>query len=234
MEDSLISISEILRSFKKRLWIIILITLITTIFGFSRTRGLVPSYSGYMKVLISTSEKEMDYYSPEQIEYYSNFSNIFLEIIRAGDYLEKPLKKNDVKTSYEVVKNGIGIAPGANVPIFTISYSGGNEDDIEKIINTIYHCLMNELKEVQPNVKSKVVSDINVNTIYPNKKKFIVLGFAVGLIFSSGIVMVLIYLDGSVKNRKQLEKITGLPILGMIPKHEREFEKEERKNVYSG
>ncbi|WP_422145465.1 Wzz/FepE/Etk N-terminal domain-containing protein, partial [Clostridium sp.] len=54
MEDSLISISEILRSFKKRLWIIILITLITTIFGFSRTRGLVPSYSGYMKVLIST------------------------------------------------------------------------------------------------------------------------------------------------------------------------------------
>ena len=182
MEDSLISISEILRSFKKRLWIIILITLISTIFGFSRTRGLVPSYSGYMKVLISTSEKEMDYYSPEQIEYYSNFSNIFLEIIGAGDYLEKPLKKNDVKTSYEVVKNGIGIAPGANVPIFTISYSGGNKDDIEKIINTIYHCLMDELKEVQPNVKSKVVSDINVNTIYPNKKKFIVLGFAVGLI----------------------------------------------------
>ena len=234
MEDSLISISEILRSFKKRLWIIILITLITTIFGFSRTRGLVASYSGYMKVLISTSEKEMDYYSPEQIEYYSNFSNIFLEIIRAGDYLEKPLKKNDVKTSYEVVKNGIGIAPGANVPIFTISYSGGNEDDIEKIINTIYHCLMDELKEVQPNVKSKVVSDINVNTIYPNKRKFIVLGFAVGLIFSSGIVMVLIYLDGSVKNRKQLEKITGVPILGIIPEHEREFEKEERKNVYSG
>ena len=233
MEDSLISISEILRSFKKRLWIIILITLITTIFGFSRTRGLVPSYSGYMKVLISTSEKEMDYYSPEQIDYYSNFSNIFLEIIRAGDYLEKPLKKNDVKTSYEVVKNGIGIAPGANVPIFTISYSGGNEDDIEKIINTIYHCLMDELKEVQPNVKSKVVSDINVNTIYPNKRKFIVLGFAVGLIFSSGIVMVLIYLDGSVKNRKQLEKITGLPILGIIPTHEKEFEREVRKNVYS-
>ena len=233
MEDSLISISEILRSFKKRLWIIILITLITTIFGFSRTRGLVPSYSGYMKVLISTSEKEMDYYSPEQIEYYSNFSNIFLEIIRAGDYLEKPLKKNDVKTSYEVVKNGIGIAPGANVPIFTISYSGGNEDDIEKIINTIYHCLMDELKEVQPNVKSKVVSDINVNTIYPNKRKFIVLGFAVGLIFSSGIVMVLIYLDGSVKNRKQLEKITGLPILGIIPTHEKEFERVVRKNVHS-
>ena len=233
MEDSLISISEILRSFKKRLWIIILITLITTIFGFSRTRGLVPSYSGSMKVLISTSEKEMDYYSPEQIEYYSNFSNIFLEIIGAGDYLEKPLKKNDVKTNYQAVKNTIGITSGVNAPIFTISYSGGNKDDIEKIINTIYHCLMDELKEVQPNVKSKVVSDINVNTIYPNKKKFIVLGFAVGLIFSSGIVMVLIYLDGSVKNRKQLEKITGLPILGIIPTHEKEFERVVRKNVHS-
>ena len=59
MEDSLISISEILRSFKKRLWIIILITLITTIFGFSRTRGLVPSYSGYMKVLISSGSSSI-------------------------------------------------------------------------------------------------------------------------------------------------------------------------------
>ncbi len=33
MEENLISISEILRSFKKRLWLIILITLITTILG---------------------------------------------------------------------------------------------------------------------------------------------------------------------------------------------------------
>ena len=234
MEENLISISEILRSFKKRLWIIILITLITTILGFSRTIGIGPSYSGFMKVLISTSEKEMDYYSEDQIEYYSNFCKIFIEIIKAGDYLEKPLKRNHVKTNYQTVKNNLGITPGANAPIFTISYSGGNKEEVEKIIDTIYDCLISELKEIQPDVKSKIVSDINVSTIYPNKKKSIILCFAIVLIFSSGIVMVLIYLDGSVKNRKQLEKITGLPILGIIPKHEREFDKEERKNVYSG
>ena len=233
MEENLISISEILRSFKKRLWIIILITLITTILGFSRTIGIGPSYSGFMKVLISTSEKEMDYYSEDQIEYYSNFCKIFIEIIKAGDYLEKPLKRNHVETKYETVKNNIGITAGANAPIFTISYSGGNKEEVEKIIDTIYDCLISELKEIQPDVKSKIVSDINVSTIYPNKKKPIILGFAIGLIFSSGIVMVLIYLDGSVKNRKQLEKITGLPILGIIPTHEKEFERVVRKNVHS-
>lgn len=233
MEENLISISEILRSFKKRLWIIILITLITTILGFSRTIGIGPSYSGFMKVLISTSEKEMDYYSEDQIEYYSNFCKIFIEIIKAGDYLKKPLKRNHVETNYQTVKNNIGITPGANAPIFTISYSGGNKEEVEKIIDTIYDCLISELKEIQPDVKSKIVSDINVSTIYPNKKKSIILGFAIGLIFSSGIVMVLIYLDGSVKNRKQLEKITGLPILGIIPTHEKEFEREVRKNVHS-
>ena len=233
MEENLISISEILRSFKKRLWIIILITLITTILGFSRTIGIGPSYSGFMKVLISTSEKEMDYYSEDQIEYYSNFCKIFIEIIKAGDYLKKPLKRNHVETNYQTVKNNIGITPGANAPIFTISYSGGNKEEVEKIIDTIYDCLISELKEIQPDVKSKIVSDINVSTIYPNKKKPIILGFAIGLIFSSGIVMVLIYLDGSVKNRKQLEKITGLPILGIIPTHEKEFEREVRKNVHS-
>ena len=233
MEENLISISEILRSFKKRLWIIILITLITTILGFSRTIGIGPSYSGFMKVLISTSEKEMDYYSEDQIEYYSNFCKIFIEIIKAGDYLEKPLKRNHVETNYETVKNNLGITPGANAPIFTISYSGGNKEEIKKIIDTIYDCLIRELKEIQPAVKSKIVSDINVSTIYPNKKKPIILGFAIGLIFSSGIVMVLIYLDGSVKNRKQLEKITGLPILGIIPTHEKEFERVVRKNVHS-
>lgn len=234
MEESLISIGEILRSFKKRLWIIILITLITTALGFSRTRGLVPVYSGSMKVLISTSEKEVDYYSPDQIEYYSNFSNILLEIIRAGDYLEKPLEKKGVETDYQIVKNTIGITPGTNAPIFTISYSGANKDDVEKVVNTIYDCLMDELEEVQPNVKSRIVQEMSVSTIYPDKKKFVLLGFVVGLIFSGGIVMVLIYLDGSVKNRKKLEKMTGVPILGIIPTHEKEFEKEARKNVYSG
>lgn len=233
MGESLISIGELLRNFKKRLWIIILITLMTTALGFWKTRGLVPSYTGAMKVLISTSDKEMDYYSVDQIDYYSNFNEIFLEVIRAGDYLKEPLENNGVETNYNQVKYAVSISPGTNVPIFTISYGCGNKDDVEKVITTIYDTLMDELKKVQPEVKSKIVEDVSVATINPDKKSSIVIGFAVGLIFSCAIVMILIYLDGNVKGIKQLEKLTKHPIIGVIPTHDKEFEKEERKNVHS-
>ena len=40
-----------------------------------------------------------------------------------------------------------------------------------------------------------------------------------GLIFALGIVFILDYLDKSVKNKDQLEKILNMPVIGEIPTH---------------
>jgi len=53
--------------------------------------------------------------------------------------------------------------------------------------------------------------------IKPNKKMNVLIAFMVGLMISVGLAFVLEFLDNTIKTNKDVEKILGLPVLGMIP-----------------
>ena len=55
------------------------------------------------------------------------------------------------------------------------------------------------------------------NPVSPNKKMNIAIAFLLGLMVSVGLVFLLEYLDNTYKNKDQLEKELGIPVLGAIP-----------------
>ena len=57
-------------------------------------------------------------------------------------------------------------------------------------------------------------------TIMPNKKKVILVGVIAGLVIALGVIFILDYLDNSIKNKKELEKILPIPVIGEIPIHD--------------
>ena len=54
----------------------------------------------------------------------------------------------------------------------------------------------------------------------PNKKKVILVGVIAGLVIALGVIFILDYLDNSIKNKKELEKILPIPVIGEIPIHD--------------
>ena len=57
-------------------------------------------------------------------------------------------------------------------------------------------------------------------TIMTNKKKVILVGVIAGLVIALGVIFILDYLDNSIKNKKELEKILPIPVIGEIPIHD--------------
>ena len=53
--------------------------------------------------------------------------------------------------------------------------------------------------------------------VSPNKKMIIAIGFMLGLMGSLGIVFLKEYLDNTYKNKEQLERELGIPVVGVIP-----------------
>jgi capsular exopolysaccharide synthesis family protein len=90
---------------------------------------------------------------------------------------------------------------------------------------TLYKDLLDQLKKVAiaGNVDNNNISIIDKAGIpykkyKPNVKTNLIFGLLLGLLLGMGAVFLREFMDDSVKNPNELERVTGLPVLGMLPK----------------
>lgn len=228
MIDKFINIEDLLYTFKKKFWIIIVITLVTTALGLYKVSKLQPSYIANAKVFIGKSSELVEYYSKEEIEYYSKFVAIFNELSKVEGFFDDVLKKNRIdKTSTEVAY-GLSFSSSTNTPMVTISYSSVSNNEIEKTLNAVCDELIDKIKQIEPTVKPTIISKARSTTIYPDKKKLPLVWFVVGIIISVMIILVLDLLDDRIISKNRLAEVLPIPVIGNIPTHEKQFKKENK------
>lgn len=228
MEDKLIDFEELYYLFKKRWWIVILITMITTSIAIKKVSSLQPSYYASGQVILSKSEKIMEYYSKEELEYYSKFISTYREVIKIDGSIEKLFNKKNIEIDPNILVSGLNISQGNNIPLFTLSYTSSSNKDLKKIIDIMRDDLISRAKDTISNCYPSKIGEVTVSTIYPDKKKLPIIAFAVGVIISIGLILVLDYFDDRIVSKKQLQRILDIPILADIPTHERSFKKEDK------
>ena len=228
MEDKLIDFEELYYLFKKRWWIVILITMITTSIAIKKVSSLQPSYYASGQVILSKSEKIMEYYSKEELEYYSKFISTYREVIKIDGSIEKLFIKKNIEIDPNILVSGLNISQGNNIPLFTLSYTSSSNKDLKKIIDIMRDDLISRAKDTISNCYPSKIGEVTVSTIYPDKKKLPIIAFVVGVVISIGLILVLDYFDDRIVSKKQLEKIIDIPILADIPTHERSFKKEDK------
>ena len=230
MEDRLFDFEEIFYLFKKKFWIIIVVTAITTSLAVVKVSKLQPSYSATAKIFMGNGNDMLQVYSESELSYYSQFITIFSEISKIDGFLDDTLKKHKIdKTSLEVA-SALSFSSSANTPIVNIYYSSYTDYQMAETLDAVCEVFLDKVKEIMPATNPTILSEAKVTTIYPNKTKLPIIAFAAGIILSIGLILVLDYLDTRIISKKQLEKIVPVPVLGSIPVEEKKFRKES-KNV---
>ena len=230
MEDRLFDFEEIFYLFKKKFWIIIVVTAITTSLAVVKVSKLQPSYSATAKIFMGNGNDMLQVYSESELSYYSQFITIFSEISKIDGFLDDTLKEHKIdKTSLEVA-SALSFSSSANTPIVNIYYSSYTDYQMAETLDAVCEQLLDKVKEIMPETNPTILSEAKVATIYPNKTKLPIIAFAAGIILSIGLILVLDYLDTRIISKKQLEKIVPVPVLGSIPVEEKKFRKES-KNV---
>ena len=228
MEDRLFDFEEIWYLFKRRFWVIIIVTILTTSLAIFKVSRLKPTYSANAKVFMGNSNDMLSVYSEAELSYYSQFITIFSEISKIDGFLDNTLKKKHIeKTSLEVA-SALSFSSSENTPIVNVYYSSYTDEQMAETLNAVCDELIDKVKEIMPGTNPTILSEANVTTIYPNKKKLPMIAFLVGVIISIGIILVWDYLDTRIVSKKQLEKIVSIPVLGSIPVSEKEFRKESK------
>jgi capsular polysaccharide biosynthesis protein len=188
-----------------------------------------------------------DNYNAEAINLYDTLLNeklikTYSEIIRSNKVLNEvishlgltrddlSLKDTDKETLIDALSDSINVAPIGGTEIIKITVSNEDPNLAEKIANdipTFFGTELNRIYNVQnvyvidPAVISENpsnVDDLNVN--YINYIKYIIMFALAGLVVSMMIVMLLFYLDNTIKSSDEIESYLGLKTLSVIPQYE--------------
>ncbi|WP_226678006.1 YveK family protein [Mesobacillus jeotgali] len=200
-----INIKEIFAVIKKRLWIIAIITALSSLAGYMYgEKDITLLYQSSARIIIG---KEAD-------------MNTLQVILKDPVVLEKVVEKLDLNRSPESLANqiSVGILDGSKV--VNISVIDTDPNRAADIANTTATEFKNEITRLLDFNDMEIFSPakINPNPINEEKSNSGIIGIVFGMIAGVGFVFFLDSLDDTVRSKKDVEDYLGLPVLGKVSK----------------
>lgn len=238
MEET-ISLKELLETLKKRLVMIILITMTAgLVSGIVSYYFLTPIYQASSQILVNQAKTEQSLYSPSEVQTNLQLINTYNVIIKGSPILDKVIAQLDLDMTSEELKGKISVSSEKDSQIINVSVQDPNPNMAADIANKTVEIFQSEIVNLMnvDNVKIFAPATVggNQSPIKPQPLMNVAIAIVVGLMASVGLAFLLEYFDNTVKNEQDIEKILGLPILGVIAQIDDQKMEELKKRKAAG
>lgn len=221
MEET-ISIKDIFKTLKKRWKLIMLLTLIAALISGTISYFLLtPVYQSSTQILVNQKQSENQLDST-QIRSNIDMINTYSVIIKSPAILEKVIDELELDQSVEQLSEKITINSQENSQVFSLTVQDSNPSKAVEIANTVSETFQKEIKNIMnvDNVSVLAKAEIKENPtpVKPNPLLNIAIAIVVGLMAGIGLAFLLEYMDNTIKDEDDIDRLLELPILGSIQK----------------
>ncbi|WP_226681926.1 YveK family protein [Sutcliffiella horikoshii] len=219
MEET-ISLKELFQTIKKRLWLIVLLTVLaTTASGVVSYFLLTPIYQSSTQLLVNQSNQQ-GMVDANQIRTNVEIIETYKFIIKSDVILKEVSQELDGKETVTSLGSKISVGPEGNSQVLKITVEHEDPVMAANISNTTAEVFKNVATGLMDmNINSVQVitpAEINSSPIKPQPVLNMAIAFVVGLMAGVGLAFLLEFLDNTVRNEQDVEKLLGLPVLGSI------------------
>jgi capsular polysaccharide biosynthesis protein len=219
-----VELQEYLQILKKR-WLLILIITLAAASVSAAVSFLVikPTYKSDISVIIGKTDisapgsgQATNY---NDILMYQKLVKTYSELAKSRTVAEHTINSLGLGITPAALKGMISVTPKGDTEFLTISVTSKSAEQAMNIANQ----LAKSLKEVSLNVKKMDNVSILDAALLPTSPASprpmlnTAIAFFLGLMVSVGLVFLLEYLDSTVKAQDDIEKLLGVPVIGVIP-----------------
>ncbi|PEF41070.1 capsular biosynthesis protein [Bacillus sp. AFS094228] len=221
MEET-ISINDIFKTLKKRWKLIMLLTLIAALISGSISYFLLtPVYQSSTQILVNQKQSENQLDST-QIRSNIDMINTYSVIIKSPAILEKVIDELELDQSVDQLSQKITINSQENSQVFSLTVQDSNPAKAVDIANTVSSIFQKEIKDIMKvdnvSILAKAEVKENPTPVKPNPLLNIAIAVVVGLMAGIGLAFLLEYLDNTIKDEDDIDRLLDLPLLGSIQK----------------
>lgn len=220
MEET-ISLKELLQTLKKRLLLIVSVTLIAAIVsGVVSYFFLTPIYQASTQILVNQKKNDQSLYSGNEVQTNLQLINTYNVIITSPAILDIVSKELDLNMTAAQLKEKITVGSEKDSQVVNLLVQDANADEAAQIANKTAQVFKKEIANIMnvDNVSILAKADVteNPSPIKPRPLLNVAIAIVVGLMAGVGLAFLLEYFNNTIKNEQDIEKILGLPILGVI------------------
>jgi capsular polysaccharide biosynthesis protein len=220
MEET-ISLKEILETLKKRLVMIIMITMTAgLVSGIISYFFLTPIYQTSTQILVNQAKSEQSPYSPSEVQTNLQLINTYNVIIKSPAILDKVADELNLDMTAAQLNQKITVGSEKDSQVVNISVQDESAEMAASIANKTAEVFQTEISKIMNVDNVSVLAKATVvekqSPIKPQPLLNVAIALVVGLMASLGLAFLLEYFDNTVKNEQDIEKILDLPILGVI------------------
>lgn len=220
MEET-ISLKELFQTIRKRLSLIILLAVIVVAtVGVISFFFLTPVYSSTSQIIVNQSKSEQQTINSGEIQTNLQLINTYSVIIKTPAILDVVKEELKLDRSTGAINSQISVANEQNSQVVNITVQDTDPKMAADIANTVASVFQKEIVNIMnvDNVQilSPAVVSENQSPVKPQPVLNMAIGLVVGLMLGVGLAFLLEYLDNTIKNEQDIEKLLELPVLGAI------------------
>lgn len=223
LNKDVIKVEDLINGLKNRWQLIVIITLITTIVASAVSFFKIkPKYQASTKLFIGkegSAATDDDEYSNNDVQMYQKLMKTYADIVISKDFVREALRGTEIKASISGVLGSLAVTPKNDTQILVISYTSIDKNQTKEVVEAIANQFIKSSKALIPNSNVQIVESVSLPSgpISPNVKLTIMAAIVIGAILGIGLALMLEFVNNTVKEKRQLENMLDIPVLGTIP-----------------
>ncbi len=220
MNEETISLKEIIELVKKRIGIIISITVITMLIALSVSLFVItPIYQASSQFIVNqkVAENEVD---ANTIRTNVEMINTYNEIIKSPTILNEVIESLSLDSTAASLAGSLTVSSEQNSQVVTVSVENPSQSEAASIANEIVSTFQKEIPDIMniDNVSILTVAEHldDPSPVKPNVTLNTAIGLVLGLMLGLGLAFLLEYFDTTVKTVEDIKKITDVPVIGQV------------------
>ncbi|MES9772178.1 Wzz/FepE/Etk N-terminal domain-containing protein [Priestia megaterium] len=220
MEET-ISLRELFQVLRKRLWLIVLITIIAaTVSAVISFFVLTPVYESKTQILVNQAKSDEQLYNPQTVQTNVQLISTYNDIIKSPAILDKVIKELKLDKSAQSLSGQIQVTNAQDSQVAQIVVQDTSAKRATEIANTTASVFKKEVPKIMNvdnvSVLSKAALGESASPVKPQPLMNIAIAVVVGLMVGVGLSFLLEYLDNTLKTEQDIENILELPVMGVI------------------
>lgn len=219
---------DYVRIIRRKWWLIALVVIsVSTLTGVYSIYVKEPIYEASTKIIVNqtASRSAVTQLDLNQINTNIQLIDTYKEIIKTPVILDRVVEEYpQFQLTTEALIGKINVSSVNNTQVMTLIVKDNSYNKAAEIANAITEVFKEEIPSIFniENIsilnKAKFEPQVRPHQVEPNVSVNLAIGFILSLMIGIGIVLLLEYLDDTMKSEEEVERYLGLPTLTMITK----------------
>lgn len=229
-----IDISQLFNYFKSKIiYILFAMSIAFCLSSIYVNRFRVPEYTSSTTILLNQAS-ENTAISSTDINLNKSLVTTYSEIIKSKRVLRQVIQILALDMEYSELYGKVAVGEITDTSIIRISVTDEDNELAADIANTIADVFAKEIVDIYNIENISIIDTAEVSEVASSMSALKIIGVVtiIGAFLSIGVIFVVFYFDTTIKSEEDIEKLTGLPVIGIVPSSREKIKYSQHRKYY--